>query len=321
MSDRVIRIAFASDNGYARPLAVAGRSVIRHLTAGRQLEIYVLDLGITEAERAHIAASWEAPGVSVHWIGGLADALRGLPAGGSWISNAAYARLLLPDVLPEAVDRVLYLDCDLVVRRCVGPLFDSDFDGAVALAVPDMGCPFVGSLWGVGGWFEAGRTPGETNFNTGVLLIDVAAWRRDQIGRAALDYARSRDADRPLFVVDQEALNATAGRRIRAADPHWNQQTELFSAGHAAVLPYPRDLVDDLRRDGWVIHYSLGSKPWQPGCTHPWADEWYANLADTDYRGWHPPRLPAAMVRLRRTARDVAGRSPRLRRVAHLIAG
>jgi len=293
MSSKLVQVAFATDDGYARPLAVAGGSVIRHLGKDRNLELYVLDMGISKFNRRKIEESFAGPQVKVTWITGKSEAVAGLPAGGPWLSSATYARLLLPDVLPAHVDRVLYLDCDLVVRRCVGELYDLEFDGAVALAVQAMAAPFVCSLWGVGGWFEAGRAASDINFNAGVMLIDIAGWRREKIGQTALEYARACNPDHPL-VVDQEALNATIGLRIRSSDPRWNQQSELFSNVHASLLPYSRECLNILRSEPWVVHYCQASKPWQADCSHPWVSEWYRNLDETAYRGWRPPWLLAA---------------------------
>lgn len=294
MSGKLVRVAFATDDGYARPLAVAGGSVIRHLGKDRTLELYVLDMGISKRNRRKIEQSFARPGVNVSWITGTPKAFIGLPPGGPWLTSSTYARLLLPDLLPAHVDRVLYLDCDLVVRRCIGELYDLEFDDAVALAVQAMGTPFVCSLWGVGGWFESGRAASDINFNAGVMLMDLRAWRREQIGQIALDYARACDPDHPL-VADQEALNATFGLRIRSIDPRWNQQSELFSNAHASLLPYSRERLDILRSDPWVVHYSQASKPWQGDCSHPWRSEWYSNLDETAYRGWRPPWLPTAV--------------------------
>jgi lipopolysaccharide biosynthesis glycosyltransferase len=197
MSGKLVRVAFASDDGYARPLAVAGRSVIRHLGTDRNLELYLLDMGISELNRRKIEESFAGPQVKVNWITGTPEAVAGLPSGGPWLTSSAYARLLLPDLLPADVDRVLYLDCDLVVRRCVGELYDLELDGAIALAVLDMGSPFVCSLWA---WEVGSSREGSfrSNFNTGVMLMDLAAWRREQIGQTVLEYARTCDPDHPL---------------------------------------------------------------------------------------------------------------------------
>jgi lipopolysaccharide biosynthesis glycosyltransferase len=311
MSTRMTRVVMAADDGYARPLAAAGRSVIRHLGDDRALEFYVLDMGISAGNRAALEASFHGPNVEIIWLTSAQRAVAELPIYG-WFTTAAYARLLIPEVLPQNVERALYMDCDLVVRRCVGELYDSDLTGCVARAVPDMGAAFVSCPWGVGGWFELGLSPSDFNFNTGVMLMDLAAWRREGIGRAAIDYAREyaqRGREHPLNV-DQESLNATAGRRMLAVDPRWNQQGELFQTASAAVLPYKDEVIDKIRKDPWVIHYSTGAKPWKFGCPHPWLGEWFSNLDQTEFKGWRPAGPTKAEVLLRKagSVAKLAGR-------------
>jgi len=99
MSSKLVRVAFATDNGYARALAVAGGSVIRHLEKDRSLELYVLDMGISKLNRRKIEESFAGPRVKVSWITGRQEAVSGLPPGGPWITRSTYARLLLPDVM------------------------------------------------------------------------------------------------------------------------------------------------------------------------------------------------------------------------------
>ena len=83
----------------------------------------------------------------------------------------------------------------------------------------------------------------------------------------ALDYVRS---DRFWRNVDQEALNAVVGRRFGPIDPHWNMQGEVYVEECVVVLPYTAEQVESLKRDPWLIHYSLGAKPWMFDCAHPW---------------------------------------------------
>ena len=46
----------------------------------------------------------------------------------SYITPTTYARLFLPDILPAEVDKVLYLDCDLIVLDSLESLWKYDFD-------------------------------------------------------------------------------------------------------------------------------------------------------------------------------------------------
>jgi lipopolysaccharide biosynthesis glycosyltransferase len=306
MTSELIRIVMASDEGYARPLAVAAQSVLANLGPGRGVEFYFLDMGISAENRRGIERSLTDRRVNITWIDEAQKSVEGLPTFG-WFTTATYARLLIPDLLPANVSRAIYLDCDLVVRRCIGDLYDAEMQEYAALAVPDMGGAFVCCPWGLANWFESGRSPADFNFNAGVLLMNLDAWRREHIGEQALAYVRS---DRHELNQDQEALNAVAGTRFGPIDPRWNQQGELFQKPCAIVLPYPKDVVDAVRTDPWIIHYSLGAKPWMDGCEHPWAGEWFSYLDRTAFRGWRPPG-PGRTQKAARQARKVAGRVAR----------
>jgi lipopolysaccharide biosynthesis glycosyltransferase len=282
-----VRVVLAADDNYARPLAVVGRSVIANLDGDRPLEIYVLDNGITELNRRTVMSSLRDRRVEVVWIEDVAKTIADFPTYG-FFTTAAYARLLIPDLLPTSVDRVIYLDCDVLVRRSLAALYDLPMGDFAALAVPDMGAPFVACPWGLALWFENGRRAEEFNFNSGVMLINLELWRREGIGETAVDYVRS---GKHQYNLDQEALNAVIGTRIGAIDPLWNQQGELFQRECELALPYSREVVQSLKDDPWIIHYSNVDKPWMRDSTHPWTHEWFVYLDQTAFAGWRPPAL------------------------------
>ncbi|HEX3776566.1 MAG TPA: glycosyltransferase family 8 protein [Polyangiaceae bacterium] len=302
MSSEVF-VVLAADDGYARALATAGRSLIANLGADRRLCLSVLDMGFSPENRQKLMSSFGHKRVRVNWVDSARELVAGLPTR-AWFSTAAYARFLIPELLPESVERALYLDCDLIARRCVGELYEIPMKDRVALAVPDMGAPFVCSPWGTPHWFEFGRNPADANFNSGVLLMDLVAWRREKLREQLLDYVRS---DRYGGNLDQEALNAVLGNRIGHLDPHWNQQGEVHKKLYSVALPYHRDLVESVRADPWIVHYSTWPKPWILDCDHPWTAEWFRYLDQTAFAGWRP-QGPSRRQQLVGRARHIVGR-------------
>jgi lipopolysaccharide biosynthesis glycosyltransferase len=279
----------AADDGFARPLAVAGRSLIANLGPDVRLELYVLDLGLSTASKSAVEKSFVSPQVSLEFIDavGTVDGLP-IPPVMEPITTATYARLLVPELLP-GIDRVVYLDSDIVVRRCIADLFEADLSGNVALAVPDAVSTHVSAPpWGLANWFEVGRNAADLNFNAGVLVMDLTIWRRERIGQRALDFIKS---DQFWRVVDQEAINLVVGLRIGALDPRWNQQSGVYKDELALFLPYPRSEVERLRQDPWIVHFTGDTKPWAYASDNPWKSEWYQYLDQTEFRGWRPPRI------------------------------
>jgi lipopolysaccharide biosynthesis glycosyltransferase len=287
MSENNVIVVLAADEAFSRPLAVTIRSIVAHLSPARELDLYVFDMGIGAASRARIAQMAEHPDVHLRWVTDVREKVANLPQAWPHISTATYARLFIPALLPASATKALYLDCDLIVRRCVGDLYDTPMGEFAAMGVADAGAPFVSSRFGVPYWWRAGRSADELNINAGVLLMNLSAWREGDVSLTALEYL----AKEHQFQGDQEAINAVLPGRIGKVDPRWNQQTLLFAPELAAALPYSDEQMAQLRSDPWIVHYSTHIKPWNYESTHPFRGEWFARLDETPYRGWRPSRL------------------------------
>jgi lipopolysaccharide biosynthesis glycosyltransferase len=281
-----INVVLASDDGFAMPLTVAAHSVVRTLEEDEHLDLWLLDMGITAKNRQAVASSLTHPRVDVHWIDSLGDKVSELPNTWPNITRAGYARLFIPQSLPESVDRVLYLDCDVLARTSVGKLYSADMGGHAAMGAPDVQSPFVSSPAAVPWWFRNGRDASEPNINSGVLLMDLVTWRRDGLADEMLRYLTD---GRHEFGQDQEAINAVLRTDIALMDPRWNQQSELFQKMYEVELPYDTATLETLRADPWIIHFSNAPKPWNyGGGNHPFVAEWFSELDQTAFAGQRP---------------------------------
>ena len=235
----------------------------------------------------------------------LKERVEHLPEAVPGVTRAAYARLFIPFVLPSGIDRALYLDSDLIVRRCVGEFFDLPMGDLAALGVADAGSPYVSSLYGVPYWSRYGRRADDVNFNSGVLLLNLTAWREEDITGEAVAYLTD---GRHQFLVDQEAINAVLPGRIGQVDPRWNVQTEHFQPQHQGMPPLDEEQFAELIKDPWIVHFTTAVKAWSYECTHPFRDEWFANLDQTPYRGWRPSRGAYLAGQARRLGQRMNGR-------------
>jgi len=210
-----IVVASAADARYALPLAVMLNSVGSH-APGASIHAYVLDDGLSVEDRCKVAESIPE-NVRLEWRKSV-SALSGFPVWGR-MSLTTYQKLTLDDWLPEQLEGVIWLDCDLLVLADIGQLWRSASPGTV-LAVQDQRVPAVSSQFGVAAWRELGLPAGSKYFNAGVLVIDLAWWRRHNVRRRAMDYIHTY-ADQVYFW-DQEALNAVLAGKWGQLDPRWN---------------------------------------------------------------------------------------------------
>lgn len=276
-----VHVALCSDSAYLQPMAVAVRSVVESAREARRLHFWILtkdggSAALTPVTSIITQAGAECTLLSASQIGPW---LAGAPTRGH-ISVAAYYRLFLPELLPEHVTRIVYLDSDVVVRRPIEDLWAVDLDGHPLAAVMK---PRAMEYRDVG-------LRAETDyFNSGVLVMDPAQWRARRVCESALDYALSHRSCRHGH--DQPALNHVFAGRWQRLDPRWNQQFKFF-VHTAGYLRMNRAELRRLRREPYIIHYTTSSKPWDALNTHPWRHCYFEVLDRTPFAGWRPPAAP-----------------------------
>ena len=171
------------------------------------------------------------------------EALRALPANIFSISPSIFLRLLMPSLLADS-GRLLYLDSDTLVLGSLRPLAEIDLAGFPVAAVEDAAThPSRGARFA---FPENARY-----FNSGVMVIDLDAWRRDDLAARALKYVRDDAYD--LFYPDQDALNLALAGRFLPLPPEWNVTRPTAEAG-----------VHDAR----IVHFAA-TKPGSATCKHP----------------------------------------------------
>ena len=178
-----------------------------------------------------------------------------------WASAAVYYRLLAPRILPVDINKILYLDCDLIVRRSLNDLWKTDlFDQAVA-AVSD---------YDEDGPQRLGLPEGCKYFNSGVLLINLDFWRRNNVSGRCLDFIRNNPEK--IVYWDQDALNAILVGRWIAFDARWNCQ---------------KYFEDDIYDPHTAIVHFCGEhrfKPWHWSLQSPFKQEYHKYRLKTPWR-------------------------------------
>lgn len=277
-----IVIACAADDRYVQHLAVMLQSVIANLGSDRLLAVHILHGGIEERNRLDLLRSLRRDRVSLQFLAAKPETLAGLPLWGR-MSVATYYRLLVTGLLPSAVSRAIWLDCDLVVTDDLARLWDMDLAGRHALAVQDHAVPFVSSPGGVSQYERLGLPADDGYFNAGVMLLDLDLLRRDEIPARAIEYLlQHRDT---VVFWDQEALNAVLAGKWGALDPRWNH------------IANPRGALPHEGQDGaWIHHFAGNVKPWAYPTADPSHALYYRYLDQTAWAGWRPKRSLAGTM-------------------------
>lgn len=164
------------------------------------------------------------------------------------LSIAAFQRILVPEMLQDDYDRLLYLDVDITYRRGdLHRLFDLDLKDHPVAAVLDPYQHRKMSRYMTE--FKAAGLANTRYFNSGVMLIDVAAYLAQGIADKSMEFARKGD---PKLSVqnDQSALNLALYDNWLELHPCWNWPTchHYVSFRHFA--------------DPCFLHFMGKRKPW-----------------------------------------------------------
>lgn len=154
----------------------------------RTLKVYLVDSGLDHETRARIVASLTERGTP-HWIALERSGFVNLPLWGR-MTIATYDKLTIGRWLPESERRVLWLDCDLLVIADLVRLWETPLRGNGVLATQDLFVPTVGARFGVACHRELGISRDAEYFNAGIMLIDLARWRSENVAARALAYLR-----------------------------------------------------------------------------------------------------------------------------------
>jgi lipopolysaccharide biosynthesis glycosyltransferase len=281
-----IVIACASDRRCALPLAVMLRSLAANLEPDSRVEVYAVDDGIDPADKARVQASL-TDRVKLHWVEPCRSTLASLPTWGR-MPLTTYQKLTLGEWLPAHVEKVLWLDCDLLVLHDIAPLWSVDLAGRHVFAVPDQRVPFVSSRFGVAAYQDLGIAPQAKYFNAGVLLVNLARWRKDDVAGQAIHYLQTyRDR---VFFWDQEALNGVLAGQWEELDAAWNSHPTIGHLVDHRPMARQNDAADRPTGSIRIVHFSGNIKPWNCSGSSRYHDLYFRYLDQTAWAGWRPVR-------------------------------
>lgn len=293
MADERIHVAMCVDFDYILPLAVALSSLDGASGSGG-VTVHVLHPGLDEVVQERIADPLST--IEISWIAVDEQMVHGAHYS-TFLSRGSLYRLLLGDLLPPDVHRVLYLDADTLIVDSLRSVYGTNLEGRVVGAVRDSSAPWAAGPLGPP-WRELGLEPSSPYFNSGVLLIDVGRWRTESVGQKCLDLLRRVS---PRWG-DQDALNVVFNEQWHELPRRYNLQTPDLTGDTPAWALWRADVEAAISMPA-IIHYTGRDKPWDYGTAHPRAVEWLEWLDRTAWSGWRP--APKRQGRLEAWARTL----------------
>lgn len=273
---------FVSDDNYTKNLGICACSVLHNMCpVADTVRVFVMDCGITEEHKAQLqkqTGRFDNAEMVFFNIETLLDEV--VPKEGARWHRAIYGRLFFPQLMEQYpdIDRLVYLDCDIIVDAPVTELFEMDLDGKCLAGVVDASDTSRKQVLGL--------APESTYINSGVLVIDTARWISLDASRKIIDYINSIPEE--LLFPDQDAINYILKDEIRVLGPEYNMMWMLTDRDIPKLVRniehfyYTKEQVYDALHHGKIYHYAAHDMWSFDGITPIHARKFvkYRNLSD-----------------------------------------
>ncbi len=292
----VLHVGCAVEGAYVPHSAAMLHSVLAQ-SEGHEVRVHYLHGSeLPDRGRERLAGMVAGQGGEISFRTVPGDLCAGLPTRGFTL-EATWYRIFLPDLLPE-VDRILFLDADLIALAPLGSLWDTDVSEHYLAAVTNV---FQADHFNRPA--ELGFDRPETYFNAGVMLMNLDLMRRDGCAAEMRRYGIEHASE--LTFRDQDVLNAVlAGRRL-PLHPRWNSMNS-FSAFPWAAYVFGAAALEEARKVPAIRHFEGpgANKPWHRACAAAQGELYFEERRATPWPAVEMEGEAAAVPRLgRRLAR------------------
>jgi len=233
-----MNLVCCTDDNYCRHSAVMLTSVFENTIYKNKLNVYILYFSLTEENIELLCKTLLKYSCEPIFIEVNEEKMLGFHTR-EHISKTAYIKVEIPNLLPN-IDKVLYLDGDIVANTDVFELEKIDIEDYYLAAVLDQNLVFSKDL----GMNE------DNYFNSGFMLMNLVKWRETGFTEKIYEYIKSPKNKKNTC--DQDAINYAVNGRFLRLDYEWN----YLHCNHNGKV----DIDTNLPK---IIHYASRNKPWQ----------------------------------------------------------
>ena len=240
----VIPVFFATDNNYAPFVAITLESILENCSKDYFYHFHVLTTDLDKAYEEKLK-SYESEDVKIEFIS-LRETLTKIKVKfhlRDYYSIETYYRFFIANMYPQ-YDKVLYMDCDIVVLGDIAELYNNDITNLYLAASQEE---VMAEVKVFGDYAEqALGVPVPEYFNAGIMVMNLAEFRKDNIEKKFFEMI---NRFRFRVTQDEDYLNVLCKGKTKILDLGWNKTA------------FKNDKFDD--KNLKLIHYKINLKPWK----------------------------------------------------------
>lgn len=243
-----IEIVTAINDNYAQHLGVMLKSLLENKISKNKINIYIITSSLSNQNRlnlSNVLADYHLVPIFIDIDESEYSTLKVF----DYIGKEMYYRIAIPNLLDKKIEKVIYLDSDIVVKEDITLLWNINIEDYY------LGAVEVEYLSGRKKHLSIPKS--YSYFNSGVLIINLKKWREHNITNKIIQFVKRKS--KSIRFPDQDGMNATLYDKWMKLDHKWNYTTYRHSQG-LPITPA-------------IIHFTGKEKPWNSN--HPLKTEYF----------------------------------------------
>lgn len=256
----VIPIVLAANDGYAPMIGVTIQSVLANANSDDTYHFYIFHTDISKMHQLRLSLL-QTGHAQITFVN-LTENMKGIRRERSnHLSIETTYRLFIPELLGE-YEKIIYLDCDLVVNSDIAEFFKQDIGDYILGAAPDVYTKEAKQHFE-----DVLNVPYEIGFNAGVLLINVPKFCQEKVKEKCFELLQEdwKNGERKFIYMDQDVLNIVCKGKVKLFSMEWDFQWGCAKGYDYSLEPEGIYAEDYLKAQNniKIIHFSGEEKPWE----------------------------------------------------------
>lgn len=269
-----INIALGIDNNYVEQCSVTILSILKNTKTKKNICFHVLYSDISEKNKKILSQLNKFRPYEINFYKIDENSIKKFPLNRQWISIATFYRLLLPSILPDSINKCIYLDCDILCCGDIQKLWNYDIDEYCAGAIEDED--------GQTNYNRLNTAGSKFYFNAGVLLLNLEQIRKFDFFEICMTYYQQNE--KKIKLQDQDILNGVLAGKVLRIPLTWNIGTPFYHSITSQYKHLNQSEKKEIFQNPGIIHFTGRNKPWIEWVIHPFKSEYWKYLSYTPFK-------------------------------------
>lgn len=266
-----MNILYTCDNNYVWLMGISMTSLFDNNKDMKEITVYLIGDNISDDNREKLTEIAEKYGREcIMTEAGEMD----IPASlfsKRW-PKSAYNRIYAGDYLPEHVEKIIYIDCDTIIRGSLEELWNTNIEDKLAAGVKDL----ISKRY----YSNIGLDNEDIYINAGVLLLNIKELRKKNISNMIDVFFRKYGSY--IYYADQDIINGIFKDKKGILKPQYNYMTLQSIYNYDAIIKlrrpyryYSRQELESAEKNPVIIHYTTCMtyiRPWFKNSNHPYRE-------------------------------------------------